>query len=351
MKYDDLVDRKTDGLVDRFRERLRLYMHEHKLSIWGAERALKVHGESLQKILQAGALPRPNVMDRILRIIPFPSRDRGRLIEACREFHASLSSRNRRGCRAALLTQPRTNQNPMIREAARLFRLRLQADMRRRRVKLVTDYARALGVSYGTLNRFFREDSDCLPSRHFLREVRARIDLITDEDAAQIENAFWTQHSERQPRTEGRKRNLRKSRLAAAQSSNGARPIAAGKVTPSRPVDIPQRLLEVLLASGLKRFQVGDFPYILSTQEFSRISTAKWTEAEKSQLLDFVNFVLEQARLCMLVLAQLSPDKVRENVARKIGQNADLLWRTYKVASSIVPIEYLDSIDLGSRLK
>ena len=116
-----------------------------------------------------------------------------------------------------------------------------------------------------------------------------------------------------------------------------------------------QSMLNDFLANDQKvlamaqRYDYGDMRAVLTKDNFSSIDISSWKAEERQRFLEFTNKSLEQARACLVLLAQFGPDKDREALLEKIGTNADLLWRTYSAASSAAPMQYIQDIDLRQR--
>ncbi len=261
-----------------------------------------------------------------------------------------------------------------IQEATTLLCDRLKEVMSRKGFQFETELARYLGTPRETLRRYFKPRSSksrlSLPSPETLAKIRKKVPEITDDDAAIIGTAYSRILSQAHSLgNEVRFGGKPKESLPTEASLNEhRRPML--DPTDDKDATIGRRVRQVvaevmdgksmtigsfspvdLLSQLGDRYQIGDMPAILTKHNFATINVSSWTQSDKHNFLGYLNFALEEARKAMSLLAQFKPDDMRDDLLQKAGRNADLLWRTYKVASSVAPMEYVNDIDLTRKCR
>ncbi|HSX25129.1 MAG TPA: hypothetical protein VLG69_04145, partial [Candidatus Andersenbacteria bacterium] len=108
--------------------------------------------------------------------------------------------------------------------------------------------------------------------------------------------------------------------------------------------------VKILSAIADKEYSAGDMPFILSKANFRDVDSKDWSKDDILRFQNFANLVLELSRKCLLIVAQLSKENLRDELIRRLGKNLDMLWSTYKVAASVAPIEYIQDIELSKRV-
>lgn len=357
------------------RRHVRAYMEAEKLSKSQLAERVGLHRGTVRKVLndqKTGYVAPPDVIRRLQKkISALPADTMKQLIELSDVQLKVRLSQNAKKARKHTSDAGRTNiSDPKVRRGAELFHQRLREDMEQRGIEVVSLYCAALEISEKTLGRYLREDSLMLPTSSLLDGVRERVKTITDEDAEVIRLARSRQSSlsrttgYRSRRTSSTANSsqpgLAASSLATATAETAASPLSReaqhdlmwqhfAAQLHERNGKLPKDYLSLLTGNSLDSFQVGGMPYILTPENFSAINVAGWTPEERQHFANFTSFVLERARMCLVLLAQFHPDQLREELAKQIGNAADLLWGTFKAASSVAPIEYVDSIRLERR--
>lgn len=257
-----------------------------------------------------------------------------------------------------------------VTEACQLLRQRLREAMKKRGYLTRAQLAHFIGVSINTIHPYLRQNKVALPSPETLKRIRDSIPEISDADAKIIGIAYSRKmsqsHSQAADKRLGRKgpRHAVTAPVRPPARSDDTAPTsgntdeAIGRLVrqlfstitqngcfTSDPTD-PVALLRTFVG---QRYQVGDMPSILTKENFEKINVSHWSEQSRQQFLNYANLVLEESRKCMVLLAQFESDKLRDDLLRRLARNADLLWRTYKVASSVAPIDYVQDIELASK--
>lgn len=257
-----------------------------------------------------------------------------------------------------------------IKEALQLLRVRLKEVMARQNLKFTTELAVYLEIPRSTLQAYLRQSDSqtgiSLPAPKTLAKIREKAAEINDADAVIIERAYsrMSSQSHSQAGSSRRSDGAKTPTLAQVPETRGeqAAPACTVDEKDAQIGSLVRRIVERVVAGKSisaellspadllgqpgDRYEIGDMPSILTSNNFETIDVSHWTDSEKHQFLGYLNFVLEEARKAMRLLAQFKPDSIRDHLLEKSGRNADLLWRTYKVASSVAPIEYVNDIDL-----
>ncbi|OGZ68660.1 MAG: hypothetical protein A3D44_04060 [Candidatus Staskawiczbacteria bacterium RIFCSPHIGHO2_02_FULL_42_22] len=251
------------------------------------------------------------------------------------------------------------SDDPQVVAAAKLLRDKLKLTMERKKITSVSKLARYLCVPRPTIQDYFSDSNTSrLPTPKTLNRIRRRASEITEEDARIIETGFSRMIS--RTRSEGAK-----TKIEGPKAGPDNRP--APSVPPpfeqsAEPESLALQLIAMILEdaakasslnpiallsqAGLGRYSVGDMPWILTKDNFRCFDITKWTPEEQGQFLAYTNLVLEQARKCMLLLAQFEPGQVRDELGERLARNADLLWQTFRVATHVLPGELIKDIDL-----
>lgn len=259
-----------------------------------------------------------------------------------------------------------------IAEASQLLRKRLREVMEQQGLKSQEKLADYLGISRGTIGPYFWPKESSLPTPETLQKLREKIPTITDEDARILETAYSRKASQSRSRGSekrfGKKRSSRQppapsaspgtTRQTLAPSSSDDKDAKIGRLVRQLLTEVAQNgsvkadisdPLALLHSHAEERYRIGDMPSILTKENFETVNVLGWSEVEQQQFLGYANLVLEESRKCMLLLAQFTPDQIRDELLEQLARNADLLWRTYKAASSVAPIEYVKDIELARK--
>lgn len=342
------LDQELMPLVRRMHQCLRASVRARGVSAPQLALQTSIHRNMAYKLLRSDLdfVPAASVVERIRIFLQEDMSDKKvcRLIELCEKYQRLKRSRTLKGRVRKVKLPVWTMAHPDVRRGAELFRERLQQEMKRRKVEVLSEFIRMLGVSHATLHAYICEEYEPkVPSPRLLGHVRDRIQTISDEDAQIILEAHTLQTSlAHSKKYISRVRRDLDAHRAAGESSE-QRTWSGRHMPPVSEVNSSGG--SCFTAQYLDHFQVGDLPYILTPETFRKIKVSKLPPAQLAELLQCTNLALEKARMCFLILAQLSPHAVREDLVRRIGQNADLLWRAYKVASAFVPREYLKALD------
>lgn len=260
-----------------------------------------------------------------------------------------------------------------IAEASRLLLNRLSEFMKQKGFKVREELAEYVGISVNTMSHWFRPKECALPRPEALKKLREKISAITDDDARVLETAYSRKislarlrggecHSER-PISKLDKSALAPSKTvqqAIASSSFDDKDAKIGRLVRqllmevqngniAAAADISVDPMALLCSWPDERYKIGDMPSVLTKENFKALDVSQWSETEQQQFLAYANLVLEESRKCMLILAQLKPDCIRDKLLERLARNADLLWRTYKAASSVAPMEYIKDIELAHK--
>lgn len=258
-----------------------------------------------------------------------------------------------------------------ISEASQLLRQKLRDFMAANNLTRLTQLEQRVGIDRRRLGSYLAKK--CLPTPENLRTLRQSVPEITEADARIIETAYSRKSS--QSRSRGAERRFGRPRLKKSQAAASApapercQPTTAPLSSIDRDAKIgrlvQQLLVEVVCNGSMRvsplepttllrslageRYHIGDMPSILTKDNFETLDVSQWSEADRQQFLGYANLVLEESRKCMLLLAQFKPDTIRDELLERLARNADLLWRTYKAASSVAPIEYIKDIELARK--
>lgn len=257
-------------------------------------------------------------------------------------------------------------------EASQLLRKRVREVKEQQGLKSQEELSEYLDISRSTINHYFGPKAS-LPTPETLQKLREKIPAITDDDARVLETAYSRMASLSRSRAaekrHSKKRAHSKQDTAASSQLDSTRQMTPVSSTDDKDAKIGrlvrQLLTEVVQNGSVKdiisdpiavlgshaeaRYQIGDMPSVLTKDNFEALDVSGWSETEQQQFLSYANLVLEESRKCMLLLAQFEPDQVRDDLLERLARNADLLWRTYKAASSVAPIEYVKDIELARK--
>lgn len=247
-----------------------------------------------------------------------------------------------------------------IKEASRLLLQRLREGMRKCDLPTLPALAAFIDVPENTLRHWFREGEHSLPNARTLQKIREKLPVISDDDARVIETAYSRRVSiSRAGPKKGRRSREREraSEIMFSQSPSSDRDATIGRlvrqlfreVIPNGHGEKPATIDAVTFFSSQAagRYDIGDMPAVLTKENFETVDVSQWTEHERQQFLGYANLALEEARKCLLLLAQFTPENDREELLKRLGRNADLLWRTYRAASSVAPMEFVRDIELA----
>lgn len=292
-----------------------------------------------------------------------------------------------------------------VRASVALLQKRIYDLKKQESIASLDQLAQRLSISKSTLTEYLRHWGDTtrhkplLPRPENFAVLRRACLTITDEDAKIIQAGMKARrhlaalrhrksHMSRTPPLRARGRQPVLNRALESNTAPPAQPVATTNnalPTKASVLQLFERLMEVLgtsigeqlgsaiqaqlplvtapalppttaaapndpralLLAHAERYQIGDMSAILTKDNVEAINISGWTEADQTQFLAYANLVLVEARKCLLLLAQFEPDQLREDLLRHLARNAGLLWRTYKVASSVAPIEYVQDIDLA----
>lgn len=260
-----------------------------------------------------------------------------------------------------------------VAEASQLLRQRLKAVMERQGLKSQEELADYLGISRGTVGPYLWPKESALPTPETLKKLRGKIPEITDADARILETAYSRKASQSRSRAAEKRYGRKRPKRPQAAAPEPIPAMPQQTIVPPSSDDrdakigrlVRQLLTEVAQNGGVRtspadpvallhslaaeRYQVGDMPSVLTKDNFETLNVSRWSERDRQQFLGYANIVLEESRKCMLLLAQFKPDTIREELLERLARNADLLWRTYKAASSVAPIEYVKDIELARK--
>lgn len=261
-----------------------------------------------------------------------------------------------------------------IAEASHLLRQRLRETMEQQGLKTQEQLAEYLGIPRNTIGPYFCPMEHALPTPETLEKLRGKITVITDDEARLLETAYSRKLSLSRARG-AEKRWGKKQPHQTKNAAPSASLITAQQTIPSlsSPNDkdatigrlvrqlltaitqngstkpLPTDSIALLCSQAEQRYQIGDMPSVLTKDNFKAVDVSQWSAAEQQQFLSYANLVLEESRKCLLLLAQFEPGHIRDNLLERLARNADLLWRTYKAASSVAPIEYVQDIELARK--
>lgn len=263
--------------------------------------------------------------------------------------------------------------DPQIKKAIDLLRQRLRDFTKEHNLSIV-DLARQLGVSDQTLKHFTEPGNKRLPNDKNLAQItKLGLGTVFSEDdvsVLEIANSRMASlaHSgakKKKGSSEGGTVTKRPSPLEPAfkpsvanvdsrdnsnrhvQSVLDKEKICQAISLLGEVVSVPATaVLDLLLAQLHDRYEVGDMSAVLSAETFQTINVLAWNTEQLNQLTAYANFTLEEARRCLLLIAQLSPNEVREDLVDRLRRNLALFWPTYKAASSVHPHEYVRSVEL-----
>lgn len=258
--------------------------------------------------------------------------------------------------------------DPQIKAASDLLVARMQEFMANHNIPSGSALARETGLPEGSVNGYLYRGR--LPEPGYLRRLCEKITTITDADAkilavASSRNISLSRsHAGAQPR-EGKPRSKGGHGTLAKEPPVNSQPHPA-QVLPGRDVltevhvgRLVMELWQALVPAGAQTqavslwaqdqspYAIGDMPAVLTKDNFREIDASSLPAEEKDKLVAYANRAFEEARKCLVLLAQLAPADMREEMLARLKVNATLLWRTYKVAKHVVPEEFLKDIDLA----
>lgn len=257
-----------------------------------------------------------------------------------------------------------------IAEASQLLRQRLLEAMQKRGLKTREQLAELIGVSVNTINPYLRQKKVAIPLPMTLKRIRDKITEISEADAKIIGIAYSRKMSQSRSQAADKRFSRKRPHRAISSPSTHVTQPTEPEVLPNSKDAAVGRLVRQLFSTITQngcsnadaidpvallrtfvgqRYQIGDMLSILTRKNFEEIDTSYWSDQNQQQFLNYANLVLEESRKCMLLVAQFVPDELREDLLRRLARNADLLWRTYKVASSVAPIDYVQDIELASK--
>lgn len=260
-----------------------------------------------------------------------------------------------------------------VAEASQLLRKRLREVMEQQGLKSQEELSEYVGISRCTIGPYFWSKKSVLPTPETLQKLREKIPAITDDEVRLLETAYSRKASLSRSRGAEKRWGKNPSRQSQDATQTALPDTARETVSPSSSDEkdakigrlVRQLLTEVVQNGSVKaitsdpitllgayavhRYQIGDMPSVLTKDNFETLNVSHWCKAESQHFLGYANLVLEESRKCMLLLAQFKPDQVRDDLLERLARNADLLWRTYKAASSVAPIEYVKDIELARK--
>lgn len=262
------------------------------------------------------------------------------------------------------VTNRKTAKDPQIVRAIKLLRSRLREFMRKKGLETQDELADMLSMSRQTLGPYLWPKSGVLPTPDTMERIRKVVDTISDEDATLIGKAYSRRRS--LGGAGGTDEEVSASLPSAVSVSSAptakvpARP--SGQVGDAEIGRLVRQLfqaiagngaatvgfnpVEYLLQQAQTRYNVGDKIAVPTEKNFTSVDVSAWTEADWNAFLAYTTLSLEEARKCMLILAQFKSDEARQHTLKHIGQNADLLWRAFQLASAVVPMLHVKDIDL-----
>lgn len=264
--------------------------------------------------------------------------------------------------------------DPQIKAASELLVQRMKEFMALHTIPTCRALSKHTGLPNGSVAGYLYRGR--LPESDRLKQLRGKITTITDEDVKILETASSRNISLSRSSAGAQPRN-KKPGSSAKRQEPGRKPEVNSQPHPTqaspgrdvlREVRIGQLAIELfgaLMPAGSAKasaadqvasllaqdksspYTIGDMPAVLTKDNFREIDVSGWSEAEKKQLADYTNQMLEQARKCLMLLAQFTPGTIREELLKRIRVNTGLLWRTYKVAVMVVPQQFIQDIDLS----
>jgi hypothetical protein len=253
-----------------------------------------------------------------------------------------------------------------VRQAVVLLRTRLLEFKAERNIDSLEGLAQAVGIPFNSF-RYADPGNKVLPSPKNLERLERGLPNLTEQDMRTLKKAMARSTS--LSRSQASKTRRGESGQPASQppclpapflgaSANVAESQATkvadldrvkqatlllmaetGEISEADPVSI-------LLSMIDDRYDIGEMPAILQSSTFGRIDAGLWPPEYVNQLVGYANFLLEEMRRCLLVVAQITPDEVREELLERLSKNLGQFWPAYRAASSVAPHEYVRPAEL-----
>lgn len=255
-----------------------------------------------------------------------------------------------------------------IDQAVALVQSRLRAYQKEKKILSQTELAQDLGLPRGTLKHYLNKRGASLPSPTALSAIRKTV-RFTDKEAREIETAYSRRASLSRSRAQpGHGKSARPGQSTAQPREQIRLHTPPTLESLSSRFDaleaevkrLRQRVMrdgvpssdyaQLLAGESAGRYSFGDTPYILTAESFQPIDTSQWSNEELQHFVGYANHVLTVCRKCMLLLAQFKPEEIRHELLDQLHTNLRLLWDTFKVASSAVPEELAEIIQMEKHL-
>lgn len=274
----------------------------------------------------------------------------------------------RRKRKTALVSVTALEADPLVSQATEMIRLKLVAARQTSGTENLREFSRKLGVSSTSLYEYVRSRNPSLPSLESMEKLKLHV-AFSPEELSLVNQALAKKIKLRSAMGVGARQLRRQAKVAVSSlpTPPPARPAVEAKVATS-PGQVQLELVTSfnhflnLLQAHLSGGSAPRVPQLLQRlgwtspsqleeRDLNQLSGAELqcSTPELKELLHFVVDHIRWLRVSLLALAQLQPDLVRENLLRQLSAELEALWRAYRVARSLVPMEVIREIDLNSR--